>query len=583
MELASEEVFFISNDFTYARGNKLTHFTNFLPSPLSCEPLTEKWQMAMQRVILDMSFALTDMTWSANNIAIWYDVGYARPGGSVLGLSQKEKLSSILLLENVALSDINVLVHLNSEFNKFRGLAPRHGRMLKQHANLQFLLDHAGFVVISIPRYMKVKIGRPILFALGFRETQVTAMLRSSRWIGATDNTNYIIHKRRYDGTTRIKASEPMNVGLLGPDFFKVECGAIVPNITTERHGKKCIYSRECGMTLARGSIEVEPRHLRYYDLLNSEVSSVSFIVHNAANDVLPIAFGQPTIIQARFRKVLRSMDREHIVRISTADDKNQQCVVSDKFTVQLSSRVFASPLSNWKVALLDFSFPVAFNHIAEECRRRAGHFWIHQVDAGFLVPFRARSLHWSSEESMIEEYNIMLRKAATPVIGIFSINKQGYTTFTFNSQGTIKLHSSILLTLGASLEEIENNLEGYIWMHNGQEMVGQKSITFHNKADRFANVPHSLIIYSNIVAPSPIGSKLTKVLGILHLSLTDIAEKEDRYHTIEPKHLNYVKLAFSELESLEFHIRDVAGDILNMRTTCRRPIVFNLSIKHFP
>lgn len=597
MELDSLDVFFVSNDNTYSTTNKLTYFSNILPSQLTCNYQTEKWQMALQRVVLDMSFALTDMSWAANSIAVWYEVGYG-PKGKVPditnefaekhplpGLRGGQVLSSVLLLENVPLSDIDILLKLNEEFGTFRGLEPRRGRMLRQHANLQFKLDRAGFVVIIIPRYMKFKIGRPILFALGFREYQLKGMLKTKRWIASTDNQNYIIHQRRTDGTTRLRAGSRMNVSLLGPDFLNIWCDAITPNISTKYDEDKCLYSSECGTSLSRGSKQLEPKHLRYHDLLNSATSNFTFAVLGDQGHPLPIAFGQSTILQARFRKVVRTMNVEHIVRISTADDKSQQCIIADRFTVQLSSKLQLVPLEKWKIALLDFSYPVAFNHINKICRKRAGRMWLQEAQTDFFIPFRVRKLHWSSEQSMVDDYNIMLHKAKTTLpIGIFAINDQGYVSFTFMNQGTIQFDSSLLMSVGATLEQIEKHeQEGYVWFENGEEVVGQKQILFKNKADRFANVPHSLIIYTNIAAPSAIGSKLTKVLSVLHLSLSDIAEKEGRYHTIEPEHLNYVRLAYSDIESLEFNIRDVTGNVLNMRTDCRRPIVFTLSIKKFP
>ena len=327
----------------------------------------------------------------------------------------------------------------------------------------------------------------------------------------------------------------------IAPHFSQQDILAIIPRYTAD---------------VARNRlISVEPENKEYFPIRSEFISEIRTELVDAYGSIIEFQTGQPTIIVLEFLKM--SGPPSYIVRVESQLDPEGS---ASDFSAAIPQAMNLDPTQKWTVSVNSVSYTGAFQQTPDTQQQMYMKMKFKYQENGPLeeTVVSLPQITYKSNADLLEAFIAIMAKLTyeTPTgnRANFSSVRQNYVSGRIIFKA--KLDSQLLIPiiwahiLGCAGTPDEN---GYVTF----ETNSMQSMEFAYPMNCNAWIPNSMLIYSNFVEYSPVGSVLAPVLKVVPL---EEIPAHRQYYRYEPANDEQHPIIFSQLDNLRFQVRRVDG-----------------------
>lgn len=286
-----------------------------------------------------------------------------------------------------------------------------------------------------------------------------------------------------------------------------------------------------------------------YFPLNSTLLQALSITITDEDNDELNVISHQPTFVKLKFKKMISSA---FILRLSSADSNNiYPDNTATNFRIQLP-RLLSLHGPNWQVALSSIIYPSQIS-IVDYLSQQDLWMTFEHLNGGVWI-FRHR-INLSNHRIATYEDIQNTINANAPIVpaGGFvfriAINRRTkIANYSSRRRMRITLSPTLASILGSStLQFIANNNDDNV-------PIGVTDIK--------RCMPNSLSVYTDFTSPTVVGGKFSRLLKFIPI-LQDLQATDGSVLpsvTYESHHMDFVNLPTTELQSLQFEVKDGTG-----------------------
>ena len=328
---------------------------------------------------------------------------------------------------------------------------------------------------------------------------------------------------------------------LIAPHFSQQDVLAIIPRY-------------KAGISRHR-MISVEPENKEYFPIRSEFISEIRTELVDAYGTIIKFQVGQPTIVILEFVKM--SGPPSYIVRVESQLDSEGS---ASDFSATIPQAMNLDPTQKWTVSVNSVSYTGAFQQtpdIEKEMYMKM-RFKYREDTPPTEVSVSLPQITYKTNADLLEAFTAVMAKlryeTATGDKANYTSVRQNYVSGRIIFKA--KLDSQLLIPviwahiLGCAGTPDE---EGYVTF----ETRSLESMEFEYPMNCNAWLPNSMLIYSNFVEYSPVGSVLAPVLKVVPLK--EIPAHR-HYYRYEPANDEKHPVIFSQLDNLRFQVRRVDG-----------------------
>ena len=332
---------------------------------------------------------------------------------------------------------------------------------------------------------------------------------------------------------------------LIAPHYSQKDILAIIP-----RH--------EADVSRHR-MISVEPENKEYFPIRSEFISEIRIELVDADGNVVQFQPGQPTVVILEFKKM--KGPPSYIVRVESQLDP--EGTASD-FSAAIPPAMNLDPTQKWAVSVNSVSYTGSFEQVPDiesEGNKKMimKYKYREELEEYLETSVSLPQVTYRSNADLLEAFTAIMAKLVVEAprdqyLPNFTSVHQNYISgrIIFKS----RFHS--LLYIPLSWAHILGcpgtpNEDGYVVFPTSE----QESMEFAFPMNCNAWIPNTMLIYSNFVEYSPVGSVLAPVLKVMPLESIPEARQYYRYQpTNEEQH----PIIFSQLDNLRFQVRRIDG-----------------------
>lgn len=308
-----------------------------------------------------------------------------------------------------------------------------------------------------------------------------------------------------------------------------------------------------------------------FLQLENTVIDTLEFELVDGKNQRLSLHIGTPSIVKVHFKKMLSTRRSFHVrlsQNIERSIDKNNSL---SKFKIRLPRTLEFD--RDWTVALSSILIPGRFCTFPSESEIVFSY-----KENGLIVTHRDQlPLRSLTRDDLIEAINTFF--ASHPVRTGKMFYKTGENDyeptveFTFSRNGLFILPEHVCRVLGYGAEDFTNGKKIFKITLN-EEGKAKLKMSYAINLDYYQ--PNYIMVYSNIVEPSPVNAELTNILKVFHVS------SQPSHNLYEFKHLEHHRLLNNEISEIEIEMRNHAGDLITFEKTSTTGIIVNLLFSNY-
>ena len=295
-----------------------------------------------------------------------------------------------------------------------------------------------------------------------------------------------------------------------------------------------------------------EVQRKEYFELLNVENPCFTILLTDENDKQLNLLSGQPTFVKLKFTKMSATFTPFMVRCESNASTHIYPANTNSDFRIDLPHPLPLGP-GQWEVAVTSIHFPTEFNFGSLVAMTDM---WIEFVTDDEDLEDMEQSERLFMEEDFFN-YGKNLLKGLFQLISK-STFLQHLVQARISGKKRVKFECSEPLTIRASPElAYVLGIETEIKMTPDEEYISTYVI------DVYRLIPHSLLVYCDIIKPIIVGSTYAKVIKLLPIR----TQQEDRnMRFYESQHLDFVPIALNAISSFHFELRLANGCLIKFK-----------------
>ena len=545
-------VYIYSNSKRESAGyNTLSKFENVFPVTLNAGS-QKKWYIALRAIRMDSTLDI-------NLSKIFNDTKHffrCRTHSQLL-------YNAVGYTKNIQLTEGSIVTLLSDLAIELRDK--------KTDEGFQIARDNNGFVYLGVSN-ASVLINLKLMLALGFDLSYLEkfgTIKYEEGW--------YKIEYFEGNKTIKIKASHKIRLWCFHSRFFQVHCDQLQPNkFIIEERNKRLLYQSEFSQSGA--SLRIEPRHLEFYEIGQKELTSLSFTLTDEHSNQLQMSHGgQATTLEVELRRIDDGTgnEMEHIIHLmsntSQLDYPNNH---NASFSTSLPSPLTLLPLEEWEVGLLRIHTSCRVNHFPFEQNDGRGYV-IATTEDGVTYTRDVTDVKriYLSAVDFVQHVNKKLEDIENVPFKFEYKPSSGKIELNCTKKMTFHMHNYLWLMFGGKLDE-NVPFDGFT-----TKVIDVGLFLFENPVNHKMFVPHSILVYSDIVMESIVGSSFSNLLKQIHF-LQPINEDEAVGQiTLEPEHIEYVPINHSYITKIHIELRSNAGGLIDYIDK-QEPVIVSLKFR---
>lgn len=327
-----------------------------------------------------------------------------------------------------------------------------------------------------------------------------------------------------------------------------------------------------------------QPENKEFFPLRSEAISTISIQVLDADNRQLLFPTGQPSVVIFEFRRMPNK--NSHIVRVESRLDPAGN---ASDFEASPPSLLALDPAKKWKVALSSLSYTGSFvQNIPLEGDPHLE--MIYKSESGEKESLRVKlgdgQTTFPNNMILYDQFNAGLEQLKIPdlipqTIARTSPQNEIISNFRdvrlnpLNNRIAISSRKACLLRIPfgwALMLGCDGNPDEYGYVEVGFKTLS--TVQFKNPVNCNVWIPNSMLVYTNFIEFSPVGSILAPLLRTIPL---EKLPNGGQYSLFEPKDEEEHPVIFSQLTSLRFQIRRVDGQPIKFTTHFPSNIIISL------
>lgn len=492
------------------KNNSLSKFTNIFPSPLRTD---SSWRVALQAISFDTRFSTvpSQIKGETHAILLWKQhtengpIFYSEPS-HIISIPQQ----------------VDDLIHLVSLLQ---------GQI---DPNICRILLNNNKVVIRTPKG----------YVIGIKDT-VAEVLN----INGSSHTSVAFHHVKGDYTKfktlqiynieKIISNEQLEFQIKIPKTVSIVLEQMRWSNSGKQYHKILTTIPFAVLSDTRTYFYYEAQRREYYELLNSHPTYLSVQLVDESGVQLNLKSGQPTFIKLKFRKMENVLSM-FSMRVGSNDSLEMYpSNNSSNFRINLARPIELPQGQHWEVALSSVHYPGHFS-VADFVK---DNIWFLAMKIGGggvsgILAFSKETLEVRAD--VIDRIHKEMQK-----LGGGKISIQDNKIHLYGGS------SGIELTLSLGLAKILGSPQA--WMANGHDQTitvraGKEIILAGNVFRVDELLPHSFLLYADIIQPINVGGGLSKVLQLI----PNIPNKSSYFAC---KHLDFIPLNENRLSHMHFEL----------------------------
>jgi hypothetical protein len=511
-------------------GNTSTSFTNMMPNNMQ---LHDGWKIALQSISLDTSFSNNvpkEVSWANHHIVYCNQAGTPSTSITIPKNNYTRETLYAFLLNELRLKTNNKIV------------IPK----IMPNGKLEITIKKCRlWINEEVCKWLRIRTE-----GFGIQRIETTGL----DWMLQKKNTNYANRDKFFEFAPDVFFSSESKVifdvetiPTILPKMIKIQLGEMKLSLSSSgNHQDLAIIPFDRPQNYINFYREVTQKE--YFHLNSNLIQTLSIKLTDEKGDELQLISPRPTFVKLKFKNMSSS---SFLLRLSSSDSTNIYTDnTAESFRIQLP-RLTSLTGQNWQVALSSIIYPSQISvkdYLADQ------ELWIELVmkDA-WGQWFRRHKIDLKNEAIENNEhlqFLINTQARARRYGNNFEITIDRITKMAnFKCVGELIVRMSPTMTsiLGSNTCEIIAN----------NEKKKQIGIVDINRC-----MPSNLLLYSDFTSPIIVGGKYHKLLKFIpileNFQLADGSVSS--YVSYESHHMDFVDVPTTDLESLQFDLRDAAG-----------------------
>ena len=367
------------------------------------------------------------------------------------------------------------------------------------------------------------------------------------------------------------------------PSIIRVVCENITPQIFNNSFSKDLIvFCPDFKNNEEYTSMEFTAK--QYVPVSNSIIDSISIKLVDEKNKPITLLPGPATILRMDLRN--RFLNKKTF-NVRLTSEKNVEYPDNNNSSFKIT---LPSPLSvnrNWRVSLTSISNPNVFSTFLKDEETRG--IFIKELGTNkYLKSFMPEPEKIYSDQEIVSFLDKELKES-----GIGSLQKEdGKCVFTFKQNEILLIVSNNLLKIigydGLINEKskvtklvVVKNVADYNLRKNKinsdfiLKMTDSNELRFNEGFKMDYLKPNYLMVYSNIVSRTIVGSTMSNILKVVPIRTT-----KENYVISDFKHKEFYELQNTEIETIAIDIRSHDGEPINFGS--KDNIILNLEFSNY-
>ena len=310
----------------------------------------------------------------------------------------------------------------------------------------------------------------------------------------------------------------------------------------------------------------------QYVPLNNSILTNLKIKLVDEKDNLLHLLPGPATFLKLNIKK-MNHYDRSFNIRVSSEKTNDFPKNTNSCFKIKLPNPLFLS--KDWKVCLTSINMPSNFKTFPEDKEKRKIIFvnsfnnTIYEIILPEII---------ENNRDLIKALNSNVLISEFLKFSYLTVGSSNYLKITIKAKGQLKMHVNLAIFLGFHQLFLEND---YHILNTNQDIFENTNFlntwiyTCKNSVNFNNCKPNYMMVYSNIVNGSIIGSTICNILKIV-----PTRKHEDQYVLNEFKHNEFYDLQNTEINEIEISLRSHDGELINFQTN--QNIIINLLFSNY-
>jgi hypothetical protein len=294
-----------------------------------------------------------------------------------------------------------------------------------------------------------------------------------------------------------------------------------------------------------------------YFNLKNSNLSSLSVRLTDENNKVLEIFSEQPTLLHIIAKKMPLT---SFILRLNSSDsDDIFQDNSCSNFRIQLEKPIDLSK-AHWEVALTSIIFP---SQIDMKDMLTKENFWIEFISCNSWDV--NRRVYFDKENIRdLKTLKEAINRKAKEVLAIYG-DPIFVFDYSFDKKSVIRCFKPITFTMSNLLNYVigRDNLKD-----NAVIVEQPKSIISSREVNLERCKPNTIFLHSDFISPTIVGDKYEKIIKMIPMN---------NANSFECQHLDFLNVTTNNLSVIQFRMTDERGNNIAFDKNVYNDVILNL------
>lgn len=352
------------------------------------------------------------------------------------------------------------------------------------------------------------------------------------------------------------------------PHIVKIQSSIIREQIYNDEHTKDLICFSPI-VSQANNFLFFDAEFKSFYQLSNTIINVIDLKLLDEYNNQLRLNEGIPTVIKLHFKKML-AHHKSFQVRLSPGRGES-----TASFKIKLPQTLYFT--REWNVAISSILMPGRFSTFPS--LNEIKYIYRDERQAAVEIKTYIPRLEYTKEDLMdlINKFltNREKGKRLGKVEERLGVDEYEPTfEFTFYHEGIFVLSQEICEVIGYGAADFTDKKKRFIIKIQEGKNNTKLKMSYALNLEYFK--PMYIMIYSNIVEPTPVNAEMTNLLKVFPISNTKL------YKLYEFKHLEYHKLLNNEISEIAIDLRTHTGELVNFERTSNTSVIINLLFSNY-